>query len=215
MKTIMIFLLQWVFIFGLIYGMEYENEKEKKDQIRRIIEEEGLIEEKAGLLYVKGEKEPFTGILVIPAKYGRLTDSSTTIEMGGGVSMETLIETEYGNGKRISSVWFYGGGAIWYKGYYKNNKKHGEWIHWNTKGEIESIEVWDQGKLTITKVWYYVNGILIRKGFFKNKKKHGEWIEWNLRGEIEIIEVWDEGRIIEVKNPKDKAKDNKDNSDTK
>lgn len=59
-----------------------------------------------------------------------------------------------GNALHGKSIGYHKDGEVKYEGSYIGNQKHGEWKHYNVVGNVESIEIFENGK-KVSKVERY------------------------------------------------------------
>jgi len=88
------------------------------------------LEERDGIHYLEGEKEPYTGEVVEYYDNGKVEGK-----------MSFLNGVQHGE-----EVWYYENGQIEIQRTYKNGHRHGEFITYFENGEIEDRIVYIDGK---------------------------------------------------------------------
>lgn len=119
--------------------------------MRTVLYEE-IIKEKNGLLYRKGEKEPYTGIVISNYPSGRLRTK-------GSVRNGKMVE-DYNE--------YFEDGQVKTKGEYRNGLQEGTWITNHNTGAVALKGQFINGLLEGTWYVYDQNGLLAKKIVYQN-----------------------------------------------
>jgi antitoxin component YwqK of YwqJK toxin-antitoxin module len=136
------------------------------------------IEERDGLLFIRGEDDLFTG---------KIVDTIST----------KIISYKVDKGKKngefkISTV----EGKVEMKGTIKDNLNEGLWTYYYPNGQIESIGNFSENLSEGKWVWYFENGKIREIGYFKAGKKNGEWTIYDQKGNIKRKLHFENDRIV-------------------
>lgn len=150
------------------------------------------LEKREELLYEKGEKEAFTGIvreyynngnLKTEEEYenGERNGISKTYSRGG--SLIDYIEFKKGlvNGSRKV---YYDSEKLWFSQEYQNGYLNGKMFNYEEDGSLSSEMEFKLGIPDGLDKTYYKNGLLSKEGTYKNGKKIGIWKSYNENGEL-------------------------------
>lgn len=72
------------------------------------------------------------------------------------------------NGDLIEATFYYENGQVAQKGFYKNNKLHGEWIAYDQNGDKKAIGKYSEG--IKTGKWFFWNGEELSEVDFENSR---------------------------------------------
>ena len=134
-----------------------------------------------GLIYQKGESQPFTG---------RILDT---------LQKQIIIEYDVVNGLKNGEFFLSNLDGIYtVYGFINNNKNVGTWKYYYDDGQLECTGNFNDDKPTGRWVWYYQNGIKKSEGIYINGKPEGKWIQYDQFGYRNLIIKYNAGEVMSI-----------------
>ena len=130
-----------------------------------------------GLLYVKGENEPFTGTAFLSYANGSMSEVTPYVD--GKI-----------NGMQIN---YYENGSKYGVTPFVNGQKDGKQIWYNKDGSKSKESVYENGKLHGTEIDYHKDGSRLETPY-ENSKKHGTEISYYPNGTKRYEKPWVNGK---------------------
>ena len=195
-QPIFILLVSTLWLVGCSGDKKRVEEKEREVSLAQIRETE------EGMVFVKGEKEPFTGRLVV-----RYTDGTmeSVLNIVAGQNHGTFERWHTDGQKAEKATWVNGLREGMARGWFASGKKrfeypfradkfHGTVKQWNADGS-RTVEVYENGlREGVTRGWF-ASG---KKRFeypFRADKLHGTATQWNADGS-RTVELHENGVLI-------------------
>ncbi len=165
-------------------------------------------EERDGLLYIKGEKLPYSGFLTMinskTQKRYKLLYAEGKKFNGEKVKLRydnnnKKVEVFYTDGRKTKDIVYYKDGEKGVESNYKDDKLDGKEIKWRN-GKIISEVNYKDGKRDGKSTKWYIDGKIISKSNFKNDKRNGvETIFYptgKIRSKVNYVDGKKEGKEI-------------------
>jgi len=134
-----------------------------------------------GLIYQKGESQPFTG---------RILDT---------LQKQIIIEYDVVNGLKNGEFFLSNLDGIYtVYGFINNNKNVGTWKYYYDDGQLECTGKFNDDKPTGRWVWYYQNGVKKSEGIYINGKPEGKWIQYDQFGYRNLIIKYNAGEVLSI-----------------
>ncbi|QMU63339.1 MAG: tetratricopeptide repeat protein [Flavobacteriaceae bacterium] len=135
-----------------------------------------LMVKKNGTWYLKGDKNPYSGLFIDyylngkkqeegTLSNGRLMGKRLMYHLNGKVSDEIDYNRGVTNGMEKR---FYEDGTLMQKGEYQNGKEIGVWEMYHPNGQLKQHSIFENGKLEGESISYYSTGELKGKNLYKN-----------------------------------------------
>ena len=155
-------------IYLLFFGIESKHHFGKR-----------IIEVNDGLIYQKGESQPFTG---------RILDT---------LQKSIIIEYDVVNGIKNGEFFLSNLDGIYtVYGFINDNKNVGTWHYYYDDGQLECTGDFKDDKPTGKWVWYHKNGVKKSEGFYINGRPEGKWIQYDKDGYTNLIIKYQNGELL-------------------
>lgn len=79
---------------------------------------------------------------------------------------------------------YYDNGEKKAEGKVKNDKEQGEWTYWYESGQVESVQLYENGELNGPAKWYFPDGKLKKEGGYENGLGQGDWTFYYPNGQV-------------------------------
>ena len=155
-------------IYFLFFGIESKHHFGKR-----------IIVVNDGLIYQKGESQPFTG---------RILDT---------LQKSIIIEYDVVNGIKNGEFFLSNLDGIYtVYGFINDNKNVGTWHYYYDDGQLECTGDFKDDKPTGKWVWYHKNGVKKSEGFYINGRPEGKWIQYDEDGYTNLIIKYQNGELL-------------------
>jgi len=103
------------------------------------------------------------------------------------------------NNRSGTFTWYYDNQNKKEEGYYKDNKRQGEFIYWYISGKLETKSFYDKDTLCKYRLYYENDSIHVIADSYKHGEMNGQLISYFPNGKILRIENYENGKLLNSK----------------